>query len=66
MCGIGGFIAPARQGAEYDEAGGVFDPVAVHRLVNEHLAGGDHARTLWALFVFERWRDHHLAAGPLL
>jgi hypothetical protein len=34
--------------------------------VNEHLAGGDHARTLWALFVFERWRDHHLAAGPLL
>ena len=54
-------LAPARI-----EAGGVFDPLAVQRLVNEHLGGRDHARTLWALFVFERWRDHHLAAGPLL
>jgi asparagine synthase (glutamine-hydrolysing) len=54
-------LAPARI-----EAAGVFDPVAVRRLVDEHLAGRDHARALWALFVFERWRAHHLGAGPLV
>jgi asparagine synthase (glutamine-hydrolysing) len=46
-------------------AAGVFDPVAVQRLVTEHLAGRDHARVLWALFVFERWRARHLGDGPL-
>lgn len=54
-------LAPARI-----EAAGVFDPVAVRRLVDAHLAGRDHARALWALFVFERWRAHHMGAGPLV
>jgi asparagine synthase (glutamine-hydrolysing) len=48
-------------------AGGVFDPVAIGRLVAEHAAGvRDHARTLWALLVFESWRTHYLGEGGLV
>jgi asparagine synthase (glutamine-hydrolysing) len=44
-------------------AAGLFDARAVGRLVAEHLAGKrDHARVLWSLFVFERWRAAHLGA----
>jgi asparagine synthase (glutamine-hydrolysing) len=44
-------------------AAGVFDPRAVGRLVEEHIAGRrDHARVLWSLFVFERWRAEHLGS----
>ena len=48
-------------------AGGVFDPTAIGRLVAEHGAGvRDHARTLWALLVFESWRTHYLGEGALV
>ncbi len=42
---------------------GLFDPPAVERLVNEHVAGRrDHARVLWSLLVFELWRREHLGS----
>jgi asparagine synthase (glutamine-hydrolysing) len=48
-------------------AGGVFDPTAIGRLVAEHGAGvRDHARTLWALLVFESWRTHYLGEGAVV
>jgi len=47
-------------------AGGVFDPIAVHRLLSEHRGGTrDHARVLWALLVFESWRSQDVGEGPL-
>jgi asparagine synthase (glutamine-hydrolysing) len=49
-------LAPARL-----RAAGLFDPRAVERLVAEHVAGRrDHTRILWALLVFELWREEHL------
>jgi len=44
------------------EAAGLFDAVAVRRLVDEHLAGRDRGRVVWSLLVFERWRRHHMVA----
>jgi asparagine synthase (glutamine-hydrolysing) len=39
-------------------AGGLLDAAAVDRLVRAHLAGqADHSRVLWALVVFEAWRQ---------
>jgi asparagine synthase (glutamine-hydrolysing) len=52
-------LAPERLAAS-----GIFDVAAVERLVAEHLAGRrDHARPLWSLFVFERWRLEHLGVA---
>ena len=43
--------------------GGLFRPQAVQRLVDEHMAGHrDHRKPLFALFMFERWREHWLEA----
>ena len=40
------------------DAGALLDAGAVNRLVREHLDGrADHGRVLWALVVFEAWRD---------
>lgn len=40
---------------------GLFDPVAVRRLVAEHVAGRqDHRKILWALLMFDCWREHYL------
>jgi asparagine synthase (glutamine-hydrolysing) len=37
---------------------GFFDQVAVERILGEHLSGAaDHARTLWALVMFQLWFD---------
>ena len=48
-------------------AAGLLDPAAVGRLVAEHRSGvRDHARTLWALLVFESWRTHYLGEGALV
>ena len=48
-------------------AGGVFDPTVVTRLHGEHQAGErDHSRSLWALLVFESWRESYLGDGPLV
>jgi asparagine synthase (glutamine-hydrolysing) len=40
---------------------GLFDPVAVRSLVDEHVAGRrDHRKVLWALLMFDAWREHYL------
>jgi asparagine synthase (glutamine-hydrolysing) len=40
---------------------GLFDPGAVRRLVDEHVAGiRDHRKVLWSLLVFDAWREHYL------
>jgi asparagine synthase (glutamine-hydrolysing) len=49
-------LAPSRL-----DAAGLFDAPAIDRLVDEHVTGRrDHARLLWALLVFELWREAHL------
>jgi asparagine synthase (glutamine-hydrolysing) len=43
------------------EAVGLFDGALVARLLSEHRTGrADHARALWPLIVFERWRERWL------
>ncbi|MEV0264676.1 asparagine synthase (glutamine-hydrolyzing) [Streptomyces sp. NPDC050617] len=45
------------------ERHGLFDPAAVRRLVDEHLAArADHTAGLWALLCFQVWYDHALHA----
>jgi len=40
---------------------GLLDAGAVSRLVAEHLEGGrDHRKILWALMMFDAWREHYL------
>jgi asparagine synthase (glutamine-hydrolysing) len=40
---------------------GLFDPTATDRLVAEHLGGRhDHRKVLWALLMFDAWREHYL------
>jgi len=40
---------------------GLFDPTTVAQLLAEHLAGRrNHQKILWALLVFDRWRDRYL------
>ena len=34
---------------------GLFDPIAVSRLVSEHVGGVNHSERLWALLTFEMW-----------
>ena len=47
--------------------GGLFDPKAVGRLVDQHIAGiRDHDSALWTLLVFELWRLEYLGADPTL
>jgi asparagine synthase (glutamine-hydrolysing) len=37
---------------------GFFEPQAVAKLVDDHLAGrSDNRKQLWTLFVFELWHD---------
>jgi asparagine synthase (glutamine-hydrolysing) len=44
-------LDPARMARQ-----GLFRPHAVHRLLEEHLAGRhDHRKRLWNLFVFQKW-----------
>jgi asparagine synthase (glutamine-hydrolysing) len=41
---------------------GLFQPEAVHTLVDEHLAGvRDHRKPLFTLFMFQRWRETWLS-----
>src|SRR5262249_32592959 len=45
-------------------AGGLLDPTAVGRLLDEHRQGAhDHEAVLWSLVVFERWRSDTFAAS---
>jgi asparagine synthase (glutamine-hydrolysing) len=40
---------------------GLFDAAAVRKLVTEHLRGwSDHRKILWALLMFDAWREHYL------
>ncbi|WP_338676833.1 asparagine synthase (glutamine-hydrolyzing) [Streptomyces sp. SCSIO 30461] len=43
---------------------GFFRPEAVRALLDEHMAGANHARGLWALMQFELWH-RHFADPPL-
>jgi asparagine synthase (glutamine-hydrolysing) len=41
---------------------GFFDPAAVARLIDDHLAGRrDNRKQLWTLFVFDLWHDGYLS-----
>jgi asparagine synthase (glutamine-hydrolysing) len=47
------YLAPERLRAE-----GLFEPAVVERLWQEHLGNrANHSHLLWALLVFEQWRD---------
>ena len=47
--------------------GGLFDPKAVGRLVDQHIAGiRDHDSALSTLLVFELWRLEYLGADAAL
>ena len=38
---------------------GFFDPAAIRRVLDEHVAGTrDSAHLLWSLLMFESWRAH--------
>jgi asparagine synthase (glutamine-hydrolysing) len=40
---------------------GLFEPTAVARLIDEHVAGRqNHRKVLWALLMFDAWCDHYL------
>ena len=40
---------------------GLFNPEAVTRLMTEHLSGTrDHRKVLWALLIFDAWRERYL------
>ena len=46
---------------------GLFDPLAVGRLVTEHQTGArSHRKLLWSLVVFEQWRGHYLGDARLM
>jgi len=43
---------------------GFFEPAAVARLIDDHLAGRvDNRKQLWTLFVFDLWHDGYLSRG---
>jgi asparagine synthase (glutamine-hydrolysing) len=45
------------------EPSGLFDPTRVGQLLSEHRVGrANHARALWPLIVFERWRERWMGA----
>lgn len=49
--------------AERLRRAGLFDPVAVDRLVKEHLDGRhDHRKLLWTLLMFEGWWEAYMVA----
>jgi asparagine synthase (glutamine-hydrolysing) len=44
---------------------GVFEPVAVQRLISEHMAGRrDNRKQLWTLFVFQLWHRRWIERQP--
>jgi len=51
-------LAPDRLARE-----GFFDPAAVGRLIDDHLAGRrDHRKQLWTLFAFELWHEGYMGS----
>jgi asparagine synthase (glutamine-hydrolysing) len=54
-------VLEERLGPERVAEVGLFDPAATSRLMGEHLAGRkDHRKVLWALLVFDAWRERYL------
>jgi asparagine synthase (glutamine-hydrolysing) len=50
------YLSPARLARE-----GRFDPVMVESRLNQHLSGrANHQHRLWALLVWEMWRERWL------
>lgn len=50
-----------RLGEERISRLGLFEPPVIRRLVAEHLEGRrDHSMTLWALLMFDAWREYYL------
>jgi asparagine synthase (glutamine-hydrolysing) len=46
---------------------GYFEPAAVHRLIDEHVAGAeDRSRQLWGLLAFTLWHERHVEQEPPL
>jgi asparagine synthase (glutamine-hydrolysing) len=44
---------------------GFFEPAAVTRLIDEHVAGRtDHSRQLWGLLAFTLWHERHVEREP--
>ena len=40
---------------------GLFNPKTTMRLMGEHLDGlRDHKKVLWALLMFDAWREHYM------
>jgi asparagine synthase (glutamine-hydrolysing) len=47
-------------------AEGWFDPDVVHRRWQQHLSGvRDSTQALWAVLMFQSWRDHEVRASSL-
>jgi asparagine synthase (glutamine-hydrolysing) len=43
---------------------GLFNPEATTRLVTEHIEGSrDHRKVLWALLMFDVWRERYLPSA---
>jgi len=63
-----GELAPfARETLSPDRlrAQGFFDPAAVTRLLDEHVAGAqDRSRQLWGLLAFTLWYERHVEQEP--
>jgi asparagine synthase (glutamine-hydrolysing) len=56
-------LAEAMLSPDRLRSAGWFRGDAVTRLLREHQEGrADHRKPLWTLFVFEMWREHHIAA----
>lgn len=59
FCGYPMFLA--ERGAEWVRRLPAWMQRTVQRLVREHLAGHrDHRKILWALTMFDAWREHYL------
>jgi asparagine synthase (glutamine-hydrolysing) len=47
--------------SERIKQGGLFQPVSIEKLKQEHLSGvANHSHLLWALMVFQDWRSRWL------
>ena len=58
-------FARATLSAETLRRQGYFRPEAVHRILDDHVAGrADLSRQLWGLLAFTLWHEHHVERSP--